>query len=190
MPARTHLPSPAQSQPSSYPVYTESPLRTVQLQSEVRTSRRRAPRSGASDNTSRRNNGSILQNTIYDALGSSEPVDLLPHISKRAAPLHRGRSDTSLDESESPTPPATGDETPDVDPINSAQPPIQEEQRDSMSPDSGEWVLDKVLYATPPGRGDHHAIMVWQHPKSHVLQGGMTQIDGNSIEMHAQHRDT
>lgn len=117
MPPRTHLPSPAQFQPSSYPVYTESPLRTVQLQSEVKTSRRRAPRSGASSNISRRNNGSILQNTIYDALGSSEPVDLLPHISKRAAPLHRGRSDTSLDESESPTPPAAGDEILDIDPM-------------------------------------------------------------------------
>lgn len=161
MPTRTHLPSPAQSQPPSYPVYTESPLRNVQLQSEVKTScsGRRALRLAASHNIKRLNHGSILQNTIYDALGSSEPVDLLPHISKRAAPLHRGRSDTSSDDCL--TPPVTEDAKPqeDTDPMDRTQRLIQEEQRDSNSPSSSEWVLDEVLYATRPGRGNEDAVM-------------------------------
>lgn len=173
MPTRTHLPSPAQSQPPpSYPVYTESPLRNVQLQSEVKTScaGRRALRLAASDNHKRRNNGSILQNTIYDALGSSEPVDLLPHISKRAAPLHRGRSDTSLDDCL--TPPVTGDvkTQEDTDPMDSAQRLIQEERRDPTSPSSSEWVLDEVLYATEPGCGNEDAVMAGnKHTNPHMF---------------------
>lgn len=188
MPARTHPLSPAQSQSPSYPVYTESPLRNVQLQSEVRPLRRRALRSATSDDAGRRKTSSILQSTIYEALGTSEPVDLLPHISKRAAPLHRGVSDRFLDQS--PTPPATVDAKTAADPMESAQPLMQEKQRDSSPPLSSEWVLDEVLYATPPGCGHEDDMMARKHTETHVLQGGMTRIDGDPIELHVQHRDT
>jgi hypothetical protein len=188
MPARTHPLSPAPSQSPSYPVYTESPLRNVQLQSEVRTLRRRALRSATSDDAGRRKTNSILQSTIYEALGTSEPVDLLPHISKRAAPLHRGRSDRSSDEGLTPL--ATVDAKTEANPMESAQPLPQPQQRDPSPPLSSEWVLDEVLYATPPGCGNEDAIMARKHTDTHVLQGGMTRIDGDPIEPHARHRDT
>ena len=186
MPARTHPISLAQSQSPSYPVYTESPLRNVQLQSEVKPPRRRALRSATSDDAGRRNISSVLQSTIYEALGTSEPIDLLPHISKRAAPLHRGRSDRSSDEGL--TPPATVEAKTEEDPMESAQPLPHPQQRDPSPPLSSEWVLDEVLYATPPGCGHEDAMMARKHTNTHVSQGGMTRIDGDPIELHAQHR--
>ena len=132
MPARTHPISLAQSQSPSYPVYTESPLRNVQLQSDVRTSTRRAGCPTPHDDVSRRNNSSTLQRNIYDVLGTSEPVDLLPHLSKRAALVHRERSDTSLNGNIKRT--TVEDATPKTNSTSSEQPPVQNGLRVNKSP--------------------------------------------------------
>jgi hypothetical protein len=155
MPTQLHPASPAHSQPPSHSVYAESPLRNVQLQSDIVTARRRNMnlRPTASDHVARRNYGSILQSTIYDALGSSAPVDLLPHISRRDASPYRKSSDASLNEN-LPQPPTAEDATPETSPTHTAQPPMQGGRRVHRSPHNGAWVLDEALYATPPGCGE------------------------------------
>ena len=145
-PHTSHL---APTQLASYPGYTESPLRNVQLQSEVRTSGRRALRPAALDDTSRRNNSSHLQSTIYDALGSSEPVELLPHVSKRASIRHRGQSVTLLDEGIISS--AIEGATTEAIKASGTQPNIQEEQSGLTTPHKSARVLEEVLYTTPPG---------------------------------------
>lgn len=149
MPVRAHPTSPAHCQPPSCAAYIESPLRSVQLQSDVKPPRRRPVKRTSSDEVSRRNNSSILQRTLYDALGSSEPVDLLPHVSRRAALSHQKRSDASLGGSLKP--PTTENATTERKLTDSAQSPMQAGPRVYSSPRNGAWVLDEALYATPPG---------------------------------------
>jgi hypothetical protein len=147
MAAHASLPSPAQF--PSVPGYSQSPLRTVQLQSEVRTPGRRALRSATLDDISRRNSCSYLQKTIHDALGSSAPVDLLPHVSKRASIRHRRESVTSLDEGLRLL--AIDDATTVSTFTNGTQPTIQEEQTDPTPQHGSARILEDVLYATVPG---------------------------------------
>lgn len=70
--------------------------------------------------------------------------------------------------------------------MNSAQPLTKEEQRDPSPPPSVKWVLDEVLYATPPGCGDDDIVMTRKRTNSHFV----TRIDGDHVEPFAQHRDT
>jgi hypothetical protein len=140
--------SPTQCSP--YPSYSESPLRNVQLQSEVRTSRRRSRRSAIPDDVSRRNTSASLQSTIYNALGSSEPVSLLAHVSNRTSlPSYKSISGTSLDENSRLSP--IENATPETTSVISARSPTQEGRKDFRLPHTSPWVLDEVLYATPPG---------------------------------------
>lgn len=134
---------------SPLPGYSESPLRNVQLQSEVRTSGRRALRSATLDDIGRRNASTALQSTIYDALGSSEIVDLLPHVSKRLSILHRGKSVALLDESLRSS--AVEDAKPETNPMHSTQPLIQEEHGQFTTPNNHARVMEDVLYTTPQG---------------------------------------
>jgi hypothetical protein len=136
--------------------YSESPLRNVQLQSDVRPSGRKAQRSTILDDHSRRTTSSTLQSTIYDALGSSEPVDLLPYISKRASTLHRGTFDSSLEES--PKTSTIEDETPATNPMHGTQPRIQEQHECKTPSRSSARVLEEVLYATPPGSSTRRGV--------------------------------
>ena len=146
-----HLHSPAQPPSHPHAVYSGSPLRNVQLQSEIGIAGRRALRLKTSHDSNRHNFSYIFQNILYDALDSSEPVDLLPHISKRAALLNRARSYTVPDENLGLS--AIEETIPEANPANSAQPPVREELLKAYrSPHNGAWVLDEVLYATPPGR--------------------------------------
>ena len=185
MPARSHPPISAQYQSPAYPAHSESPLRKVQLQSEVRPSARRALRSVGSDDANRRKASSALQQTIYSALGSSEPVDLLPHISKRAALLRRGTSDPSSDGSLTTSAPE--DTKTEINTTDSGQPPTPEEQTDPESLHDPTWVLDEVLYATPPGCGNEDTMLAWKHTNPHFV----TRIDGDDhVETFAQHKDT
>jgi hypothetical protein len=136
--------------------YSESPLRNVQLQSDVRPSGRRAQRSTTLNDHGRRTASSTLQSTIYDALGSSEPVDLLPYISKRASILHRGTSDATLEESLKTS--AIDDATPETNPMQGTQPRIQEQQECITPLHNSTCVLEEALYATPPGSSTRRGV--------------------------------
>jgi hypothetical protein len=138
------------AQCSSYPSYSESPSRNVQLQSEVKTSGRKSLRPAAPDDVSRRNTCSSLRSSIYNALGSSEPVSLLPHLSSRTSlTSYKNMTDTSLDKNSRLS--TIESAIPETTSVVSAQPPTQEKQRSFSQPRASPSVLEEVLYATPPG---------------------------------------
>lgn len=123
MPAHPQSFSPARPTCQPHAVYTESPLRNVQLQSDVKAPRRRLLRPAISEDPSRRDVSSVFQDTIYDVLGSSEPVDLLPHVSKRAPRRHRMKSVTALHEDQKAS--ATEGANTETDPTTSTKPTVQ-----------------------------------------------------------------
>jgi hypothetical protein len=85
-------------------------------------------------------------------IGSSEPVSLLPYISHRISlPLYKSISGTYLDENLKLF--TTESAAPEPTSVINAQSPTQEEQRDSRPPHTTSWVLEEVLYSTPPGYG-------------------------------------
>jgi hypothetical protein len=155
MPARATASNP--QQPPSYASYHESPLRTVQLQTDSRSHEPNPTRPALSSDVSRRSSARSLQNTIYDALGSSQPVDLLPHLSKpRVSRSYRRRSAPIQNVEESSTPSAGQDSTSsntDSMSLNGAPSAVQEKQDISTQTQSYPSILDEVLYATPPGCG-------------------------------------
>lgn len=145
----THATSFGPSQTFSYSSHTESPLRSVQLQTEVRACKQTLLRPPAS---SRHNSNRSLQSSIFDALGSSEPVDLLPHISKRAPSSPTRKASVTVPD-ENLMLPDVRNTTKDTIFTHSAQSPAQEEQGKPTPAHAYPWVLDEVLYATPPGCG-------------------------------------
>lgn len=123
MPTQPPCFSPARPSCQPHAVYTESPLRNVQLQSDVKAPSRRLLRPVTSEDMSRRNLSSIFQDTIYDALGSSEPVDLLPHIPKRTPRRHRIKSVTPLHEDQKAS--EITDANTETNPTTSTKPTVQ-----------------------------------------------------------------
>lgn len=140
------------AQDPSYSSYTESPLRKVQLQTEVGTCKQTLLRPPSSHDVNRRSSNRSLQSSIFIALGSSEPVDLLPHISKRASSSSSRKTNVTFPD-ETSTPPAVGNATTDTMFTDGAQSPTQEGQGRPTPAYAYPWVLDEVLYATPPGCG-------------------------------------
>jgi hypothetical protein len=151
MPARATAPNSQQT--SSYASYHESPLRTVQLQTDTKPSHNRP---ALSSDASRRDSARSLQNTIYNALGSSQPVDLLPHLSKpRVSRSYRRQTVLVSDADEVSTPSVRHDSMSNTDTLNLDGSPsaAQQEQNISRTMENNSSVFDEVLYATPPGCG-------------------------------------
>ena len=134
-------------------VYANSPLRNITTpderppaQSDAKT--RSTTRPGLGRSTQRVS----LQHAIFNALGSPEPVELLPHAPRRSPSLS---DQTSI----SPSPPEPRkeaatyfDQTPSPGAAKDANPPtLQAERGAEMPPES--WTIDEVVYKTRPGTG-------------------------------------
>lgn len=95
-------------------------------------------------------------NAIFTALGSPEPVELLPHASKRSPSL-------SYQASSSPSPPEARKEaatyfdqtpSPGAAAKSAFSPSSEETESDVKIPPPESWTIDEVVYSTPAGRGD------------------------------------
>lgn len=138
------------AQPTPCAGYSESPLRSVMLLSdpcETSPSLQATPSGINRRNSSRQ---SSLQSIISSSLGTSEPVDLLPHISKRnSIPSRRVQRRTSVDENRMPS--LAEDATPETQSVDGASSPDQGNQENTAQPYNSPWTTNDVLYTIPPG---------------------------------------
>lgn len=133
------------------PTLAQSPLRHTTPQTDVQPDEQRQSVS------SRRDRRTIsTRECIHTALGSSEPVDLLYHASKRPS-LHTRRQDRSP--SFSPTqsrrpsvtePESVGEPEQGRSPVlmDEAPKPQQSSSMPSVEP-AATWTIDQAIYATP-----------------------------------------
>ena len=136
-------------------VYTQSPLRNITAQDDQQTSQS-APSTTKRASLGRSNTQRVsLRDAIFSALGSGEPVELLPPSPRRSHLL----SDRA---SNSPTIPrresskelaARSNETPCLRDTEVINPPSLEEATPDAERRPESWTIDDVVYKTPAGTG-------------------------------------